>query len=54
MEIILTVLDVHRVSTKSEISKAYRIMARKYHPDMHKTEEEKEKAAEKFRIIANA
>ncbi|XKL66263.1 hypothetical protein PGB90_009683 [Kerria lacca] len=48
------ILDVHRVSTKSEISKAYRIMARKYHPDMHKTEEEKEKAAEKFRIIANA
>lgn len=48
------VLRVTRTSTKSEISKAYRQLARIYHPDMHKTEEDKLKAVETFRTVANA
>ncbi|VEN44740.1 unnamed protein product [Callosobruchus maculatus] len=48
------VLNVTRDATKSEISKSYRQLARRYHPDLHRSAEAKEQAAEKFKIIANA
>ncbi|XP_045175349.1 dnaJ homolog subfamily C member 25-like isoform X1 [Mercenaria mercenaria] len=48
------ILDVTRESTKTEITKAYRKLARKWHPDMHRTEEKKESAAQMFQKIANA
>ncbi|KAJ8299356.1 hypothetical protein KUTeg_023416 [Tegillarca granosa] len=48
------ILDVTRDSTKTEITKAYRKFARKWHPDMHKGQEKKEEATEMFRKIANA
>lgn len=48
------VLGIPRTASKSEISKAYRQLARKHHPDMHKTETEKLIAVETFRQIANA
>uniref|UniRef100_A0A0B6YQ10 J domain-containing protein n=1 Tax=Arion vulgaris TaxID=1028688 RepID=A0A0B6YQ10_9EUPU len=48
------VLDVSRESTKSEITKAYRKLAKKWHPDMHKKKEDKETASQMFLKIANA
>ncbi|XP_065216374.1 dnaJ homolog subfamily C member 25 homolog [Planococcus citri] len=48
------ILGVAREATKVEISKSYRQLAKKYHPDMHKTAEAKETAAETFRKLANA
>ncbi|GFS55138.1 dnaJ homolog subfamily C member 25 homolog [Trichonephila inaurata madagascariensis] len=49
-----TVLGVNRESTKAEIAKMYRQLARKYHPDMHKTAEAKKEAEENFTLIATA
>ncbi|XP_043215946.1 dnaJ homolog subfamily C member 25 homolog [Amphibalanus amphitrite] len=48
------VLGVTRDTPKREIASKYRQLARKTHPDLFKTDEEKEKAAEKFREIATA
>lgn len=48
------VLGVLRDSTKSEISKNYRQLARKYHPDLHKGIEAKKIAEEQFKRIATA
>ncbi|XP_064477515.1 dnaJ homolog subfamily C member 25 homolog [Ornithodoros turicata] len=48
------VLGVTRESSKGEISKAYRQLAKKYHPDVHRTQEAKDKAAEKFTLLATA
>ncbi|XP_057669234.1 dnaJ homolog subfamily C member 25 homolog [Diorhabda carinulata] len=48
------VLEITREATKSEISKNYRKLAKQYHPDLHRTPEAKEKAEERFKIIANA
>jgi DnaJ family protein C protein 25 len=47
-------LNVTRTSTKQEIVKAYRTLAKKYHPDMAKTTEDKAKYTEIFRSFANA
>ncbi|KFI45926.1 molecular chaperone DnaJ [Bifidobacterium bohemicum] len=44
------VLGVSKDSTDSEITKAYRKLARKYHPDLNKTKE----AEEKFKDISEA
>ena len=44
------ILGVDRDATDAEIKKAYRKLARKYHPDVNSTEE----AAEKFREAALA
>ncbi|GIY43639.1 dnaJ homolog subfamily C member 25 homolog [Caerostris darwini] len=49
-----SVLDVNRESTKAEIAKAYRYLAKKYHPDMHKTPEAKKEAEKSFTLIATA
>lgn len=48
------VLGVTRESTKSEIGKAYRQLARKFHPDLHRGEEAKAEAEAKFKLIATA
>lgn len=42
-----------REATKTEISKAYRALARKFHPDLHK-EADKKEAEEKFKEVATA
>jgi DnaJ family protein C protein 25 len=47
-------LGVNRESTREEISRSYRLLARKWHPDLHRGEEAKAEATEKFRTIANA
>jgi len=48
------ILGVNRQSTKQEIAKNYRNLARKHHPDLHKGEEAKKEAEEKFKTIATA
>jgi len=48
------VLGISRDADKGEIAKAYRLLARKYHPDMHHTKKGKKKAEEQFTAIATA
>ncbi|XP_068159194.1 dnaJ homolog subfamily C member 25 homolog [Drosophila tropicalis] len=48
------VLGVTRESSKSEIGKAYRSLARRYHPDLHRGQEAKAKAEEQFKLLATA
>ncbi|KAM3960050.1 dnaJ (Hsp40) homolog 8 [Aphomia sociella] len=48
------VLGVTREATKNEIAKNYRQLAKKHHPDLHRTEESKKEAEEKFKEIATA
>ncbi len=45
------VLDVPRTATKDEISKAYKKLARKYHPDLNQNDKE---AEEKFKEVNEA
>ena len=47
------VLGVDKTATDKEIKKAYRKLARKYHPDVV-GEDEKEEATEKFKEISEA
>ncbi|KFD67771.1 hypothetical protein M514_07511 [Trichuris suis] len=53
-QICYDVLNVTRNATKSEIQKAYRQLARKYHPDKQRDEESKAQAQELFRLVATA
>ncbi|CAN8004045.1 unnamed protein product [Ixodes hexagonus] len=48
------VLGISRDTSKAEMARAYRQLARKHHPDMHRTQEAKAKAAERFTLIATA
>ncbi|XP_053678373.1 dnaJ homolog subfamily C member 25 homolog [Anopheles nili] len=47
-------LGVTRESTKQEIAKSYRQLARKFHPDLHHGVEQKQVAEESFKKIATA
>ncbi|CAM1306711.1 DNAJC25 (predicted) [Pycnogonum litorale] len=48
------VLGIKRDATRGEITKAYRQLARKLHPDVHKTKEGKKEAEVMFMALANA
>lgn len=47
-------LGVTRDATKNEIAKSYRKLAKQYHPDLHRSQEAKEVAAENFKALATA
>ena len=49
-----TVLELKRDATREEVVKGYRRMARKFHPDVHKTAEAKETASARFIVISSA
>jgi hypothetical protein len=48
------ILGVERTASKKEIIKAYRTLAKEWHPDMHPGEEEKKIAELKFMDVASA
>jgi len=48
------VLEVSRSASAEEIQKSYRRLARKYHPDLHSDEKEKERAKQRFQQVQAA
>lgn len=48
------VLGVTREATKNEIARSYRQLAKRFHPDLHRSPEAKKEAEEKFKEIATA
>ena len=51
---LYSVLGVERGATQTEIKKAYRKLAMKWHPDKHKSSEKKTEAEEMFKMIGQA
>ncbi len=54
MEDLYKVLGVSKNASQDEIKSAFRKLAKEYHPDMHKNEQDKKRAEEKFKEIAAA
>ncbi len=48
------VLNIKQDATIEEIKKAYKTLAKQYHPDKYKSEEEKKKAEKQFNVIKKA
>ena len=50
------ILQISRTASRDEVQKAYRKLARKYHPDLHadKSDKEKERAKQQFQKIQTA
>lgn len=48
------ILEVNEKASKEVIEKVYKVLAKKYHPDLQRTPEEKEKAEEKMKEINEA
>lgn len=49
-----SVLAVTRDTTRGDIAKAYRKLAKKFHPDLYRDEVEKAEAETQFKRVANA
>lgn len=54
MENYYTILGVSSAATSDELRRAYRILARRYHPDMNPDTNSGERSAERFKKIAEA
>ena len=50
----MEILEVNENASKEVIEKVYKVLAKKYHPDLQTTPEEKEKAEEKMKEINEA
>lgn len=48
------VIGVTRDSSKADIAKSYRKLAKIYHPDLHRDPQDKLDAEENFKRVANA
>lgn len=48
------VLGVSRSADDAELKKAYRVLAKEWHPDRHQDRDKKAAAEEKFKLIAEA
>lgn len=48
------ILEVNENASKEVIEKVYKVLAKKYHPDLQRTPDEKEKAEEKMKEINEA
>ena len=48
------VLEITRSASREDVSKAYRRMAKKYHPDLQRGSEAKEEATKRFTVVASA
>ncbi|XP_075681727.1 dnaJ homolog subfamily C member 25 [Rhinoderma darwinii] len=53
-QVCYDVLGVSREAEKPDIARAYRQLARKYHPDRYRTSEDKETAHKHFLLVATA
>ena len=49
METLYDILEVSRKASKEIIEKAYKTLAKKFHPDLQMTEEDKKIAEEKMK-----
>ena len=45
------ILEVSRTASKEVITKAYKVLVRKYHPDLEQDETKKEEAKEKTTVL---
>jgi DnaJ-class molecular chaperone len=54
MENLYDILEVAKDASTEDINKSYKKLARKWHPDRHRDQKDKDEATEKFKVISEA